>query len=188
MKKQKNNDGGLVYSTNKELMNNHFAALANLASTENENTEPTKQNLIVRLETKHRAGKAVTMVLGFAGTENEMEDLCKHCSAQEKKATEAERDSIKYKQAEFLKTQVGQVKEGIISGVTSFGVFVELLDSKCEGMVSLRKMDEPYEYDERTLTVTAKFTGKQYTLGDKVKVIISAANPEKKEVDLMFVE
>ena len=78
MKKNKNNEGGLVYSTNKELMNNHFAALANLASAENENATPAKQNLIVRLETKHRAGKAVTVILGFIGTENEMEDLCKH--------------------------------------------------------------------------------------------------------------
>ncbi len=120
--------------------------------------------------------------------QGEMEVMCKHCSSQEKKATEAERDSIKYKQAEFLKTQVGMVKDGIISGVTSFGVFVELLDSKCEGMVSLRKMTEPYEFDEKTMSVTAKFTGKQYTLGNQVRVIISAANPEKKEVDLMFVE
>ena len=78
MKKNKNNDGGLVYSTNKELMNNQFAALANLATTENEITEPTKQNLIVRLETKHRAGKAVTVILNFVGNENEMEELCKH--------------------------------------------------------------------------------------------------------------
>ena len=120
--------------------------------------------------------------------QGEMEELCKHCSAQEKKATEAERESIKYKQAEFLKTQVGQVKDGIISGVTTFGVFVELLDSKCEGMVSLRRLTEPHEFDERTMTVTAKFSGVKYTLGNQVKVIISSANPEKKEVDLMFVE
>ncbi len=79
MKKNKNSsENGLVYSTNKELMNNHFAALANLASVENENAAPSKQNLIVRLETKHRAGKAVTVILNFKGTENEMEELCKH--------------------------------------------------------------------------------------------------------------
>ncbi|MFM2048741.1 MAG: Ribonuclease [Bacteroidota bacterium] len=117
-----------------------------------------------------------------------MDELCKHCSAQERKATESERESIKYKQAEFLKTQVGQIKKGIISGVTSFGVFVQLTDSLCEGMVVLRGMDEPYDYDEKALTVTAKFTGKKYTLGDTVNVVIKGANPEKKEVDLMFVE
>jgi ribonuclease R len=120
--------------------------------------------------------------------QDRMDELCKHCSAQERKATESERESIKYKQAEFLKTQVGQIKKGIISGVTSFGVFVQLTDSLCEGMVVLRSMDEPYDYDEKALTVTAKFTGKKYTLGDTVNVVIKGANPEKKEVDLMFVE
>lgn len=120
--------------------------------------------------------------------QDRLEELCKHCSAQERKATECERESIKYKQAEFLKTQVGQIKKGIVSGVTSFGVFVQLTDSLCEGMVVLRSMDEPYDFDEKALTVTAKFTGKQYTLGDTVSVIIKGANPEKKEVDLMFVD
>jgi ribonuclease R len=120
--------------------------------------------------------------------QDRLEELCKHCSAQERKATECERESIKYKQAEFLKTQVGQIKKGIVSGVTSFGVFVQLTDSLCEGMVVLRSMDEPYDFDEKALTVTAKYTGKQYTLGDTVNVIIKGANPEKKEVDLMFVD
>ncbi len=77
MKKNKNSsENGLVYSTNKEFLNEHFAGLAHLASSENK-VEPTKQNLIVRLETKYRAGKAVTVVLNFKGTENEMEDLSK---------------------------------------------------------------------------------------------------------------
>jgi translation initiation factor 1 len=75
MKKNKNSEGGLVYSTNKDLMNDHFAQLAHLASPES--AELQKQNLIVRLETKHRAGKAVTVVLGFKGTEDEMNDLGK---------------------------------------------------------------------------------------------------------------
>ncbi|MEY4875038.1 MAG: hypothetical protein RL708_187 [Bacteroidota bacterium] len=76
MKKTKNNDsGGLVYSTNKEFMNEQFAMLAHLASPES--AEDTKQNLIVRLETKHRAGKAVTVVLNFKGTDDEMNELGK---------------------------------------------------------------------------------------------------------------
>jgi ribonuclease R len=117
----------------------------------------------------------------------DLEEMCKHCSAQERKATEAERESIKYKQAEFMQTYVGQIKDGIISGVTSFGLFVELIENHCEGLVSLRRMTEPFEFDEKTYTVTGKHTGIQYTLGDTVKVMITAANPEKKEVDMMFV-
>jgi ribonuclease R len=117
-----------------------------------------------------------------------LDEICKHCSAQERKATECERESIKYKQAEYLKTQVGEIKDGIVSGVTSFGVFVQLIDSHCEGMVSLRNMNEPYEYNEKTLSVTAKYSGKKYTLGNAVSVKIKAANPEKKEIDLIFLE
>ncbi|MFM2225305.1 MAG: hypothetical protein RJA07_1507 [Bacteroidota bacterium] len=75
MKKNKNNDGGLVYSTNKEFMNEQFAMLAHLASPTS--AEDTKQHLIVRLETKHRAGKAVTVVLNFKGTDDEMNELGK---------------------------------------------------------------------------------------------------------------
>ncbi len=135
----------------------------------------------------HRILAEVLLDEKLSYTDN-LEALCKRCSEREKKASESERESIKYKQAEFLSTQVGKVFEGIISGVTNFGIFVELIENKCEGMVSVRKMPETFIHDEKSYTLTGKETGTVYTLGDKVKVIITKSNPEKKEIDMQIVE
>ena len=105
------------------------------------------------------------------------EARCKHASDMEQLAVEAERSSIKYKQVEFM-------QEGIISGVTEFGIFVEIIENKCEGLVATRDMlDDFYEYDEDNYCLIGKRTGSRYQLGDPVKVEVLRANLSKKQLD-----
>lgn len=119
----------------------------------------------------------------------ELEFRCQHCSEREKAATEAERESVKLKQVEYIRRHVGDQFEGVISGVTKFGVFVELSEVLVEGMVHVRDLDDDYyEYDERTYRLVGRYTGKVYKLGDPVEVIVAAANVEKREVDFVFAE
>ncbi len=120
--------------------------------------------------------------------EADIEVLCKHSSDREKQAADSERDSIKFMQTLYLKDQVGKVFDGVISGVTSFGIFVELIANKCEGMVSLRNMNETFEHNEQAYTLTGRRSGKTYTIGDCVKVLVAQVTPDKREVDLEIVE
>ena len=116
------------------------------------------------------------------------EQMCKHSSEMEQLATSAERASIKYKQVEFMKDNVGKIFDGVISGVTQWGIYVELNDSKCEGMVSVRSLtDDFYEYDEAEFAVIGHRTKRRYTMGDKVSVRVVAANMEKKQLDFEMV-
>lgn len=116
------------------------------------------------------------------------EEMCKHSSEREQLATSAERTSIKYKQVEFMQDNVGKVFEGVISGVTQWGIYVELNDSKCEGMVSVRSLtDDFYEYDEAEYAVIGHRNKKRYTMGDKVTVKVLAANMEKRQLDYALV-
>lgn len=112
------------------------------------------------------------------------EDRCKHASDMEQRAVEAERASIKYKQVEFMQDKVGKVFDGIISGVTEFGFFVEIIENKCEGMVAIRDLaDDFYEYDDDNYCLTGRHNGKTYQLGDPVKIRILRANLLKKQLD-----
>lgn len=116
------------------------------------------------------------------------EEMCKHSSEMEQLATSAERASIKYKQVEFMKDNVGKIFDGVISGVTQWGIYVELNDSKCEGMVSVRSLtDDFYEYDEAEFAVIGHRSKRRYTMGDKVSVRVTAANMEKKQLDFELV-
>lgn len=116
------------------------------------------------------------------------EAMCKHSSEMEQLATSAERASIKYKQVEFMKDNVGKIFDGVISGVTQWGIYVELNDSKCEGMVSIRSLtDDFYEYDEAEFAVIGHRTKRRYTMGDKVSIRVIAANMEKKQLDFEMV-
>lgn len=116
------------------------------------------------------------------------EEKCKHSSDMEQRAAEAERASIKYKQVEFMKDQTGKVFEGIISGVTEFGIFIEIIENKCEGMVSMREMnDDYYEFDEDNYCITGRRNGKRYQLGDKVQIKVIRANLAKKQLDFSLV-
>lgn len=126
---------------------------------------------------------------GAPKDEQSLEKLCKHSSDMEVKATEAERASIKYKQVEFMSDKIGQTFSGVISGVAGFGLFVELLDSKCEGMVPIRELDDDfYEFDEDNYCLIGKQTGKRYQLGDEVKIEVWRTNLAKKHLDFKLVE
>ena len=113
-----------------------------------------------------------------------METDCKHCSDMEKKATEAERASIKYKQAEYLEDQIGKAFDGIITGVTNWGLFVELNENKCEGLLRLSELkDDHYEFDEKNYRVVGSRNRKIYRLGDPLRVVVKQTDLFKRTID-----
>ena len=115
----------------------------------------------------------------------ELEKQCQHCSEMEKKATEAERASTKFMQTKYLAKHVGEEFEGMISGVTEWGVYVELKENRCEGMIRLRDMDDDfYTFDEKTMTVIGSTTGNELRLGDEVNVRVRRVSVEKRQIDL----
>lgn len=106
----------------------------------------------------------------------------------EQLAASAERASIKYKQVEFMSDKLGQVFEGTVSGVTEFGLYVEINENKCEGMVPLRDLDDDYyEFDERNYCLWGRKYHHRYSLGDTVQVKVAKANLEKKQLDYALV-
>ncbi|MDG1284014.1 MAG: RNB domain-containing ribonuclease, partial [Flavobacteriales bacterium] len=118
----------------------------------------------------------------------DLEKICKHCSEKEKIASQAERDSIKYMQVKFLKNKVGKVYEGVISGVTEWGLYVEITANKCEGLVKISSIkNDHYIYNEKTYSITGYRTKKSYQLGQKVKIKIQRADLEKKQMDFILV-
>jgi ribonuclease R len=122
------------------------------------------------------------------GSREKFEKLCDHSSKMERLATEAERASIRYKQVEFMMDKTGQVFKGVISGVTEWGIYVEIIENQCEGMVSVRDLtDDYYEYDEENYCLRGRSTGKEYTLGDRVDVEVVKADLQKKQLDYRFV-
>ncbi|MFI5221479.1 MAG: RNB domain-containing ribonuclease, partial [Bacteroidia bacterium] len=116
------------------------------------------------------------------------EEMCKHSSEMEVKAAEAERASVRYKQVEYIKEFIGHEFQGIISGVTEWGMFVEITEYKCEGLIRLSNLaDDFYEYDEYNLCIIGRRTRKKYQLGDIVEVIVKNADIVKRQVDLDIV-
>lgn len=116
------------------------------------------------------------------------EKMCKYASDMEQQAANAERSSVKYKQVEFLKDKIGQIYPGVISGVTEWGIYVEIIANKCEGMVPLRDMtDDFYIFDEDNFCIIGKHTKQQYRLGDEVKIEVVKANLAKKQLTFMLV-
>jgi ribonuclease R len=126
------------------------------------------------------------------GKDAELDELawrCEHCSEQERNAEQAERESVKLKQVEYAQQHVGETFDGVVSGVTKFGVFVELSDLLVEGLVHVRNMDDDYYvYDESTYTMRGRNQGKSYCPGDEVRVVITGANVDKREIDLLFAD
>jgi ribonuclease R len=121
--------------------------------------------------------------------QSELEFRCKHSSDMEKLASEAERASIKYKQVEFLKDKIGETFKGVISGVTEWGMFVEVIDNKCEGLVRLRDMqDDFYSFDEESYSIVGKRYRKRYRLGDEVMITVKRADLVKKQLDFSLFE
>lgn len=112
---------------------------------------------------------------------------CDHCSERERAAVEAERESVKLKQVEYIRQHLGETFAGVVSGVTKFGVFVRLDANLVEGMVHVRDMDDDYyEYDERTFALMGTYSGQTYKPGTPVTVVVAAANLEDREVDFVF--
>ena len=112
------------------------------------------------------------------------EKLCEHASKMERLAVEAERASIKYKQVEFMQDKLGEVFEGVISGVTEWGIYVEIIENQCEGMISIRDLDDDfYEYDEKNYCIRGRYKGTEYTLGNTVNVTVVKADLQKKQLD-----
>ena len=126
---------------------------------------------------------------GANASATKLEANCKHSSDMEQKAAEAERASIRYKQVEYLNDSLGQVFPGIISGVTEWGIYVELEDNKCEGMIRLSSLqDDYYVYDEANMMVVGKKKKIRYQLGDKVKVKVLKTDLVKRTIDFQLVK
>lgn len=124
---------------------------------------------------------------GKSVNKKQYEDKCVHSSEREKRAADAERASIKYKQVEFMSLAENKIYDGIISGVTDFGVFVEIVETKCEGMVRMADMkDDYYEFDEKNYRVIGRRRKKIYRLGDKVQVRIKKTDVDRRLIDLSF--
>ncbi len=120
---------------------------------------------------------------------DELEFLCKHSSEMERLAAEAERASIKYKQVEFMSDKVGQSFDGVISGVTEWGIYVEIIENKCEGMIRTRELKgDHFIFDEDNYRYVGKNTGKIYALGDTVKVTVKEADLIKKQLSYEFAD
>jgi ribonuclease R len=118
-----------------------------------------------------------------------LEKQCRHSSEMEQKAAEAERASVKYKQAEYLQQFIGRVFDGIISGVTDWGIYVELIENKCEGLLRLNTIfDDFYEFDEKTKAVVGKRYKKRFMIGDAIKVQVKKTDPVKRTIDLAYVK
>ena len=116
------------------------------------------------------------------------EQLCKHSSDMEHLASKAERSSIKYKQVEFMQDKIGEVFTGVISGVAEWGVYVEIEDNKCEGLVPLRDMlDDFYVFDQENYRIIGKRNRKTYQLGDKLNIEIVRTNLQKKQMDFRII-
>lgn len=126
---------------------------------------------------------------GKAVDADELELACKHSSDMEKLAADAERSSIKYKQVQFMQDKVGQQFEGMISGVTEWGIFVELNENHCEGMIRIRDLkDDTYYFDEENYCLVGRRSKRALRLGDPLQIEIRGANLVKKQLDFVLIE
>lgn len=138
--------------------------------------------MVHRLLTRYAEG-------GRSASATKYEELCEHSSNMELLATTAERASIKYKQVEFMSERLGQEFEGTVSGVTEFGLYVEVSENKCEGMVPLRALvDDYYDFDERNYCLVGRRGHRRYCLGDTVRIRVERANLERKQLDFALVD
>jgi ribonuclease R len=114
---------------------------------------------------------------------DDLVDLGRHCSDQEKSAQTAERDSVKLKQVEYMSKRIGQAFDGVISGVTDFGMFIVLDENYCEGMIRLSELtDDFYVYEAKRHMLTGRRRGKTLRLGDPIRVIVSNVSIEQKQI------
>ncbi len=138
--------------------------------------------MVHRLLTRYAAN-------GTSVNASEWEERCKHSSDMEQLAANAERASIKYKQVEFMSDKLGQTFDGVISGVSEWGIYVQLNENKCEGMVPIRDLDDDYYiFDEKNYCLEGHRYNKKYQLGDVINVQVARANLEKKQLDFALVQ
>ena len=138
--------------------------------------------MVHRLLEKYLAG-------GRSVSSEKYETLCKHCSEMEVLAAQAERSSVKYKQVEYMSERLGNVYDGVISGITEWGIYVEINENKCEGMIPIRELDDDYyEFDEKNYCLAGRRKHKIYRLGDPVNIQVARANLERKQLDFMLVD
>ena len=138
--------------------------------------------MVHRLLTRYAEG-------GRSANEKHCEELCEHCSEMEQIAQNAERDSIKYKMVEFMSDKLGQVFDAHISGITSYGVYAEIDENHCEGMIPMRDLDDDYyEFDERNFCLVGRRRHHKYQLGDPIRIQVAKANLEKKQLDFALAE
>ena len=137
--------------------------------------------MVHRLLTRYMSG-------GRSVNQAKYEEYCEHCSSREQLAEQAERASIKYKQVEFMADRMGQVFDAVISGVTEWGIYAEIIENKCEGMIPIRSLGGDYfEFDDKNYCLIGQRTRKRYRLGDHVKVKVTRCNLEKKQMDYELV-
>lgn len=126
---------------------------------------------------------------GRSVSAEQYEEMCQHSSDMEQLAAQAERASIKYKQVEFMSDKLGMEFDGVVSGVTEWGFYVEIDDNKCEGMVPVRTLkDDFYVFDDANYSLVGKRSKTVYRLGDKVRIKVETANLEKKQIDFSLIE
>lgn len=118
-----------------------------------------------------------------------LEEQCKHCSSMEQLASTAERQSIKYKQVEYMGDHMGEVFDGVISGVTEWGLYVEITENLCEGLVPVRDLaDDYYDFDEKNYCLVGRRKNTRYRLGDEVRVKVARASLERKQLDFLLLD
>jgi ribonuclease R len=122
--------------------------------------------------------------------DKKLEDKCKHCSERERAAMEAERAANKYKQVQYMKKYLGEEFEGVISGVASFGFWVETIEHKCEGLVSVNSLLEydEFRHVESDYCLVGQRSGKKFRMGDKVWIKVVSANLTKRQLDYEWID
>ena len=126
---------------------------------------------------------------GRSASQQKYEELCEHSSSMEQIASNAERASIKYKQVEFMSERIGKTYQGVVSGVTEWGLYVEINENKCEGMIPMRDLDDDYyEFDEKNYCLRGRRKHNTYSLGNELTIRVARANLEKKQLDFELVK
>ena len=138
--------------------------------------------MVHRLLTKYQDG-------GRSANQEKYEELCEHCSDMEQTAQQAERDSIKYKMVEFMEDKIGNEYDAHISGIQSYGIYCEIDENHCEGMVPMHDLDDDYyDFDERNYCLVGRRHHNKYQLGDPIRIKVARANLEKRQLDFALAE
>jgi len=126
---------------------------------------------------------------GRSANRDHYEELCEHSSDMEQIAQQAERESIKYKMVEFMSDKIGEEFDAHISGITSYGIYAEIDENHCEGMISLHELDDDYyEFDERNYLLVGRRHHHKYQLGDPIRIRVARANIERRQLDFVMTD